>query len=100
MLEAMPASIRSARAHFVHRADTSPHIPGILKNDYTRLFAFALLAAPERLPRWLARQAFPPIEVMALIYRSPVSPALYWRYASRLLRPIARIKHASEKAER
>jgi hypothetical protein len=62
--------------------------PQILDNDYARLVALALLAEPRRLPHWLARQIFPPIEVMALIYRTRVSPELYWRYASRLLRPI------------
>lgn len=60
------------------------------QNDYLRLALTLLVAPPERVPRWLWHNLAPPIDVLASIYRRPVSPALYLRYLSRPFRPAAR----------
>jgi hypothetical protein len=61
------------------------------RHDYVRAMLALSLAPLPQIPRWLRYQVFPPIEQMAAIYESPVSTALYLRYATRPWRPLGRL---------
>jgi hypothetical protein len=59
--------------------------------DHIRMLLALLLVNPRRIPRWARNLLFPPIENLSVIVGRPVSPALYLRYFTRPLRPLARV---------
>jgi Uncharacterised nucleotidyltransferase len=59
--------------------------------DHVRMLLALLLVNPRRIPRWARNLLFPPIENMSVIVGRPISPALYLRYFTRPLRPLARV---------
>lgn len=60
-------------------------------HDYARKAATAMLAEPRRIPRWLWRIAFPPLENLAAIEERPPPRFLYLRYFTRPVTLAARV---------
>ena len=92
LLRGEPPPIRSPRARrlrsFLRSEDMAGDRPA---HDYARKAGAALLAEPRRIPTWLWRIAFPPIENLAVIEGRPPSRGLYLRYFTRPLRLAARM---------
>jgi hypothetical protein len=91
LLKASPPSFGSARAAHLRKLLPADHLSDKRpRHDYVRALLAATLADSQRIPGWLRHQLFPPIEQMADIYGTTVSPSLYFRYATRLWRPLFR----------
>ena len=92
MLAAPAPELRSRRAARLRRLLPAERLftarPEV---DHTRMLLALLLASPRRIPRWARNLLFPPLENMAVIHGRPVSAALYLRYLTRPLRPVARM---------
>ena len=92
MLAVPPPKLRSPRAARLRRLLPAERLftprPEV---DHVRMLLALLLVSPRRIPRWARNLLFPPIESLSVIVGRPVSPALYLRYFTRPLRPIARM---------
>lgn len=86
-----PAPFDTWRARWIARlvsaGDVGAERP---RHDYWRMLQMAIAAPPERVPRWLWGNVFPPIDTLASVYDRPVTPQLYLRYFTRLFRPLGR----------
>ncbi|MGH7856329.1 MAG: nucleotidyltransferase family protein, partial [Candidatus Binatia bacterium] len=92
LLQAEPPRIGSRRAARLRRWLPASRLGEARpRHDYARMLLSLLLVDPRRLPRWILRRGFPPIETMAVIYGRPPSPALYLRYLTRPFRPLRRM---------
>lgn len=58
---------------------------------YARALATFLLRDPDRVVAQLRKDVLPPLSKLAVIHDRPVSPLLYLHYATRPLRPVARL---------
>lgn len=84
LLAGDPPAIRSPRARrlrrFLPARDLAVERPA---HDYGRKAAVAMLAEPRRIPRWLWKMAFPPLENLAAIEKSAPGRMLCVRYLTR-----------------
>lgn len=88
-----PRGLRSWRANILSAVVSAPRDKARhdrVRRDYIGLMLAASLARPDRAIHWLVRDAFPPLPLMAALYRQPISWRLRLRYLSRPLRPILR----------
>ena len=91
LLDGEPPNIGSRRARRLRRLLPANRLATPRpEHDYARKLAMAVLAEPARLPRWLLRGMFPPLENLAAISGRPPSRALYVSYLTRPLRFAAR----------
>jgi hypothetical protein len=92
LLRVAPPPIGSQRAAFVRRLLPPSRLSGSRpRHNYVRMLLGAVLAEPRRIPAWIFHNSFPPIDVIATVFRRPVTPGLYLRYLTRPLRPLARM---------
>jgi hypothetical protein len=91
MLTTPPPTIGSRRADRLRRLLPAEKLWTLRPTpDYARWFLALLLVDPGRVPRWIRYAMFPPLENLAAIENTTVSPGLRWHYLTRPFRALAR----------
>jgi len=90
-LASEPPLVHSRRRAALERLLPAQRLLDPEASQYARILFTALLLRPERAAGWLIGHLFPPIETLAAVHETRVSPWLYARYASRPFRALRRL---------
>lgn len=86
-----PPAVPSRRTPALERLLPAQNLVEAEASQYARILFTALLLPPARAPGWLLQHVVPPIETLAAVHETRVSPWLYLRYASRPFRGLLRL---------
>ncbi|HEU5076820.1 MAG TPA: nucleotidyltransferase family protein [Polyangiaceae bacterium] len=90
-LSAEPPALPSRRAALLAKILPARRLTKTEASQYARIIFTALLLRPSCAARWLFGHVVPPLETLAALHETRLSPWLYLRYASRPFRGLRRI---------
>lgn len=90
-LTSEPPALTSHRAPLLAELLPARRLTSPEASQYARILFTALLLRPHHAARWLFEHLAPPIDRLAVVHETRVSPALYLRYASRPFRGLRRV---------
>lgn len=96
-LTAEPPPLASLRVPLLERLLPAERLTEPEASQYARILFTALLLPARRAPGWLLGHVVPPIETLAAVHETRVSPWLYLRYASRPFRGLRRLVRGEHK---
>lgn len=90
-LTSHPPALTSRRAPLLARLLPARRLTEPEASQYARILFTALLLRPRCAARWLIGHLVPPIETLAAVHETRVSPSLYLRYAARPVRGLKQL---------